>query len=134
MENINIFDNLKDSKKIKKEIEKLKGIFENLDEDSKAINQGLFERASYLVVLIELLENHMKEHGVKDVYKNGKEQYGYKQSVESEHYHKCYKSYLSTVKELNSQLNKCLDRKLTRELAEKKKEPDDFERFLSGDY
>lgn len=106
-------------KRIKKEISKFKKILKNLDEDKKKILEKLIENVAFMAVTLEELQEQIKEKGCIEKYKNGENQYGYKESTES-------KVYNSTIKNYNTCIRQLLD-----QLPKNEKPPeDDFGTFL----
>lgn len=91
---------IKKESKRKGNIKKLKTLCKKLNEDSRAAISDLMDRIEFLSEQLDILQEHIKIHGVKEEYKNGANQYGFKESVESTIYTKNLKLYLSSVKQL----------------------------------
>lgn len=87
-----------------KELRKLKRIAEALPEDKKKITEGLVADASFMAEQLEILRNHIAEHGWSEEYQNGANQFGRKSSVEADSYVKLQKSYASVIKQLTDLL------------------------------
>lgn len=106
-------------KKITKETNKLKKLFKELPENKKKMAEKLIENASFMSITLDELKNYIKIYGVKETYVNGKDQYGFKESIESKTYNIMVKNYMNIIKQLNDML------------PEEKKinEDDEFERF-----
>lgn len=106
-------------KKITKETNKLKKLFKELPENKKKMAEKLIENASFMSITLDELKNDIKIYGVKETYVNGKDQYGFKESIESKTYNIMVKNYMNIIKQLNDML------------PEEKKinEDDEFERF-----
>lgn len=106
-------------KKITKETNKLKKLFKELPENKKKMAEKLIENASFMSITLDELKNDIKIYGVKETYVNGKDQYGFKESIESKTYNTMVKNYMNIIKQLNDML------------PEEKKinEDDEFERF-----
>ena len=87
-------------KKIKQQENKLKKIFKELDKYTLPLVQNLITEAAFMSVTLEANRKHIEEHGVKELYMNGKGQFGYKESVESKNYNAMIKNYSNVVKQL----------------------------------
>lgn len=107
------------NKKIKKETQRLKKLFKDLPENKKKMSEKLIENASFMSITLDELKEDIKLYGVKETYVNGKDQYGFKESIESKTYNTMVKNYMSIIKQLNDML------------PEQKKinEDDEFEQF-----
>ena len=87
-------------KKIKKQQNKFKKIFKQLDKDTLELVQNLINELAFMSVTLEDNRKHIEEYGVKELYMNGKGQFGYKESVESKNYNVMIKNYANIVKQL----------------------------------
>lgn len=107
------------NKKIKKETQKLKKLFNDLPDNKKKMAEKLIENASFMSITLDELKEDIKLYGVKETYVNGKDQFGFKESIESKTYNTMVKNYMNIIKQLNDML------------PEEKKinEDDEFERF-----
>lgn len=107
------------NKKIKKETLRLKKLFKDLPENKKKMSEKLIENASFMSITLDELKEDIKKYGVKETYVNGKDQYGFKESIESKTYNTMIKNYMNIIKQLNDML------------PEQKKinEDDEFEQF-----
>ncbi len=107
------------NKKIKKETQRLKKLFRDLPENKHKMAEKLIENASFMSITLDELKEDIKLYGVKETYVNGKDQYGFKESIESKTYNTMVKNYMSIIKQLNDML------------PEQKKidEDDEFEQF-----
>lgn len=92
------------NKKIKKETNRLKKLFKEIPENRKKLAQRSIENAAFMSVTLEDLMQHMKFYGVKEEYMNGKNQFGFKESVESKTYNNMIKNYTNIIKQLNDLL------------------------------
>lgn len=88
--------------RIKKEFTRLKKIFKKLDENQLKVVMPLIERAAFLTVSLEDLENLINDEGYTDTYQNGKNQSGKKQSAN-------VITHISMTKNLTSILTKLCD-------------------------
>ena len=107
------------NQKIRKETNKLKKLFKELPNNKKKMAEKLIENASFMSITLDELNEDIKIYGVKETYVNGKDQFGFKESIESISYGTMVKNYMSIIKQLNDML------------PEEKKinEDDEFERF-----
>ena len=107
------------NKKIRKETQKLKKLFNDLPDNKKKMAEKLIENASFMSITLDELKEDIKIYGVKETYANGKNQFGFKESIESKTYNTMVKNYMNIIKQLNDML------------PEEKKidEDDEFERF-----
>lgn len=107
------------NKQVKKEVNRLRKIFKDLDENKKKTSQKLIENAAFMSVTLEDLKQDVIKYGVKETYVNGKNQFGFKESIESKTYNIMIKNYMNIIKQLNDML------------PEKKKidEEDEFDKF-----
>lgn len=110
---------IKKNQKIKKETNKLKKLFKELPDNKKKMAEKLIENASFMSITLDELKEDIKIYGVKETYVNGKDQFGFKESIESKTYSTMVKNYMNIIKQLNDML------------PEEKKinEGDEFERF-----
>lgn len=107
------------NQKMKKETNKLKKLFKELPEKKKKIAEKLIENASFMSITLDELKEDIKIYGVKETYVNGKDQFGFKESIESKTYGTMVKNYMSIIKQLNDMLPE----------EQKINEDDEFERF-----
>ena len=110
------------NKAIKKELNRLKKLFKDLPENKKKISEKLIDNAAFMSVSLEELKKDIILYGVKETYVNGKEQFGFKESIESKTYNITIKNYMAIIKQLNEML------------PEEKKidEDDEFDKFCDG--
>lgn len=100
-----IVDKSKAKKEIQKEKERLKKYISSLPDAIQNINEGLLEMAAFNKVISEYLEEYILEYGVKEQYINGKDQTGYKDSIEFKSYNIITKNYLSIMRIMNTLLS-----------------------------
>lgn len=96
----------KNDKLVKAEKKKLLKILSKIDENLIKICDSLVENIAFMSVTLDQLIESIKKQGVKEVYKNGRNQFGFKESVESQAYNKYMKSYQSSIKLLIDMLTK----------------------------
>ena len=92
---------LKEKKaKIQKQKNKFNKIFKQLDKDTLGLVQNLIGELAFMSVTLEENREHIEKYGVKELYVNGKGQFGYKESIESKNYNIMIKNYSNVVKQL----------------------------------
>ncbi len=96
-------------KLIEDEKQRLLKLFIKLPKNRLELAKGLIDNAAFMSVTLQELIKAINDKGVKEQYKNGKNQYGYKDSVESKAYDKMIKNYNSTIKQLNDMMPKDID-------------------------
>lgn len=104
--NDGIYKDLKEGKRVKEEIKKLRNIFKDIPEDRKKLVNGLIENAGFMAVLLESLQEDIKVNGYKEKYQNGANQFGYKRSIAADLYQVTIKNYSGTIKQLSDLLPK----------------------------
>lgn len=109
-------------KKIKKITNKLKKIFCNSDKNTLKLVENIIQELAFMSVTLEENRKYIEEHGVKEIYMNGKGQFGYKESVESKNYNAMIKNYTNLTKEIINFLPK----------SEKKDAGEDLLKFIAG--
>ena len=112
----------KKKKQIKKQINKLTKIFKKIDVNIYNIAKNLIDEAAFMSVTLKENRKYIEEHGVKELYMNGKGQFGYKESVESKNYNTMIKNYTSVIKQLIDFLPK----------EEKKNAGEDLLKFIAS--
>lgn len=96
----------KNDKAIKAEKKKLLKILSKIDENLIKICDSLIENIAFMSVTLDDLIKTIKAQGVKEYYCNGKNQFGFKKSVEIEVYNAMQKNYQSSMKLLIDMLQK----------------------------
>ena len=96
----------KNDKDIKAKKKKLLKILSKIDDNLIKICDSLLENIAFMSVTLDDLMKKIKSQGIKEHYKNGQNQFGYKESVESQAYNKYMKSYQSSIKILIDMLTK----------------------------
>ena len=87
-------------KRIKKELDRISFYFELADGNQRAIVTPLLQNAAFMKATLEDLQEIINAEGVIDEYKNGKDQYGTKQSATLQSYNALIKNYASVIKTL----------------------------------
>lgn len=90
----------KKRKKIKSLKNKFKKLFKQLDKPTFSLVENLISELAFMSVTLEENRQHIEEYGVKELYMNGKGQFGYKESVESKNYNAMIKNYTNVVKQI----------------------------------
>lgn len=88
------------SKEVNKEEKKIKEILKGLSKEILEINQELIHNVAFQSVQLRHLSDYIAKHGVKEKYKNGNNQWGYKDRTEVKTYNNMMKSYQSCMKQL----------------------------------
>ena len=85
---------------IEKEKQKMSKIFSKVDKNKKTIVEKLIDNVAFMSVTLDDLKEDIKTYGVKETYKNGSNQFGFKESIESKTYNTMLKNYMNAVKQL----------------------------------
>lgn len=86
--------------RIKSEKTRLKGIFKELDENKRKLVTPLIEKAAFMSIELDDLQETIEQEGWTSEYKNGENQYGTKKSPEAETYIALSKNYAAVIKQL----------------------------------
>lgn len=86
--------------KIKKEKQMLEKIFKKIDKNKQKIVEKLIDNVAFMSITLDELKEDIKKYGIKEEYMNGKNQFGFKESVESKTYNTILKNYMSAIKQL----------------------------------
>ena len=86
--------------RINTEQERLLSIFSTLDENELQVAEGLIRQASFMLIILEDLQKAIDQNGSVGEYKNGKDQFGTKQSAELQAYNQTLRSYNAVVTKL----------------------------------
>ena len=86
--------------RIKSEKSWLKWIFKDLDENKKNLVTPLIEKAAFMSVELDDLQEIIEQDGWTSEYKNGENQYGTKKSPEADTYIALSKNYAAVIKQL----------------------------------
>ena len=95
---------LQKEKEIESKKQELLFLIENMDSKRIKVGAMLVENIAFMSVTLKYLRDHINRKGVKEEYKNGDNQFGYKESIESRQYNTIMKNYLSSIKQLNEML------------------------------
>lgn len=89
------------TKEIKKQITAFKKLFKPLlDSNTYTIAEGLISNAAFMSVTLNKLQQDIAVNGVSEVYQNGSNQSGIKESTSIKVYNNMIRSYTSVVKNL----------------------------------
>lgn len=95
-------------KQIKQQKNKIKKLFKDIDLKKEPLILNLIDEASFMYTTLNRLKEKINKNGVKELYMNGNNQYGYKDSVEAKTYNAMIKNYILVIKQLNELLpNDC---------------------------
>ena len=87
---------------IRKEANRLKRVFRDLDKNKMTTVLSLIESAAFMIVSLRELEEIINEQGYTDTYQNGENQYGTKQS-------EAVKTHLAMTKNLSTVVKQLTD-------------------------
>lgn len=93
------------TEEVKREEEKILDSLEGLSETQKRVNAELVHNVAFMSVELKHLSLDIAKNGVKEKYKNGANQWGYKDRTEVKTYNNLIKSYQACMKQLNDLLN-----------------------------
>lgn len=111
------------NKRIKKEERRLKKIYKDIDEDNKAIIDGLIQRAAYMRVTLEDWEKDIMENGYYEMFTQSEKTDPYeRERPVARLYNTMNKNYQSLIKQLSDLVPK----------QEVKGKDDGFDSFVSG--
>ncbi len=86
--------------RVKDEKKRLKVIFEELEENKRNLVVPLIEKAAFMCVELDDMQESIGMKGWTSEYKNGENQYGTKKSPEAEAYIALSKNYAAVIKQL----------------------------------
>lgn len=87
-------------KRIKKEINRLKKLFENMPKNTMDKVSSLIKNAAFMTITLEDLQETINIEGTVTEYKNGENQFGTKKSPEIEIYNTMIKNHMGIIKQL----------------------------------
>lgn len=97
---------LEKDKVYQQEAAKLEGLFSGLPENEKAFLEPLMQRAAFMRMELEQLEDQIYAEGCVDEYRNGEKQKGRKASAEIQSYNSLIKNYNTVMGALLNRLPK----------------------------
>ena len=86
--------------KINAEKRRLRSIFKELEENKRKLVTPLIEKAAFMSVELDALQEIIEQDGWTSEYKNGENQYGTKRSPEADTYIALSKNYAAVIKQL----------------------------------
>lgn len=86
---------------IKKEINRLKKLFEKVPAKTLDKVKSLIENAAFMTVTLDDLQDAINRKGVVEEYQNGANQKGFKKTCEVEVYNTMVKNQIAIFKQLN---------------------------------
>lgn len=86
--------------KIKKEENRLKRIFKDLDKNKKNTVLSLIKNAAFMSVTLDELQEEINKNGCVSEYQNGKNQHGTKKSPEVDIHISMTKNHAAIIKQL----------------------------------
>lgn len=90
--------------RITEELNRISKYFEEVDANQKAIVAPLLQNAAFMKVTLEDLQEIINVEGVTEIYQNGANQRGVKQSATLQSYNSLIKNYASVIKTLSQLL------------------------------
>ena len=90
--------------RIKKEFDRIIVFFEDMNSNEREVLLPLIQNAAFMRVTLENLQDLIQSDGVVDVYMNGENQYGTKQSAALQSYNSLIKNYSAIIKSLKESL------------------------------
>lgn len=112
------------TKRINKELRRLKKLFSEIDENKKKLVQATMEDVAFLTVTMQDLRENINRDGTTVEYKNGENQYGTKQSPDAQLYLQMSQKQTQAMKILVDCMPKPARVNMTNE--------DDFDDFVSS--
>ena len=113
----------KEKQKIRKEQKRLMELYGDIEEKRKVAAMGLIERAAFLKVKLEFLEEDLNEHGFVEMFSQGNQEPYERQRPNANLYVSFNGTYQKCIKQLTDLLPK--------EDAKVKEASDGFESFVS---
>ena len=94
--------NLTRDKRIRREVNRLRRIYKNIDKDNKAIIDGLIQRAAYMRVTLEDWEKDLMENGCTEMFTQSLNTPPYeRERPVARLYNTMNKNYQSIIKQLS---------------------------------
>ena len=90
--------------RIKTEFDRIIVFFEDMNSNEREVLLPLIQNAAFMRVTLENLQDLIQRDGVVDVYMNGENQYGTKQSAALQSYNSLIKNYSAIIKSLKESL------------------------------
>ena len=103
-ENNSISKELTIKDRINSEFDRIIGFFEDLNFNDREVLLPLIQNAAFMRITLEDLQELIQRDGVVEVYRNGENQYGTKQSAALQSYNSLIKNYSAVIKSLKDSL------------------------------
>ena len=87
-------------RRISKEKRRLQTVFAEIDANQLKIVQPLIERAAFIIISLQNLEDELNEKGWTEEYQNGENQYGVKKAAAADVHISLTKNLTSIIKQL----------------------------------
>lgn len=97
-------EEIKKDIRISEELNRISVLFEEIAENKKSIIAPLLQNAAFMRITLEDLQEQINREGVTEVYQNGANQKGVKQSAAVQSYNSLIKNYASVIKTLTGLL------------------------------
>lgn len=111
------------NERIKKEEDRLRKIYKNLQGDKKAVADGLIRRAAFMRISLEDMERDLDENGFYELFSQSENQEPYeRERPVARQYQQMNKNYQSIIRQLTDLLPKEVP----------KEEDDGFEEFVNS--
>lgn len=110
-------------KAIKKEENRLKRIYKNIENNKKSTIEGLIQRAAFMRISLDEMEQDINENGFTEPFSQGKQEPYLRQRPVADIYNKMNTSYQKIIKQLTDLLPRA---------DPKKDDTDEFEEFVCG--
>ncbi len=116
---------LEKQKQIKKEINRLRKLFKDIDENKKKLVNTTIEDIAFMTVTMQELRDNIILEGTKVKYQNGANQFGIKQSPDAQLYLQMSQKQTQAMKILLDCMHKTKEKTVTES-------EDDFDDFVTG--
>lgn len=90
--------------RISEELKRISDLFPDLDSKQRSAIMPLIQNAAFMKVSLEDLQEIINRDGVTEVYQNGANQYGVKQSAAVQSYNVMIKNYAAAIKTISSMI------------------------------
>lgn len=87
--------------KVNTAFRKLTKQYKEIDEDVFENNKELVYQVAFMGTTLKHLASDIQKNGVKEIYLNGSNQYGYKDRIEVKTYNNLFRNYQIAIKTLN---------------------------------
>lgn len=111
------------SKRVKKEIARLRRLFKDIDENKKKLVLSTIDDVAFMTITMQDIRETIIREGTTVEYKNGENQYGTKQSPDAQYYLQLSQKLTQAMKILLD----CLPKNEKIKIAEE----DDFDDFVN---